>query len=589
MPYRASTRSIPLLVACAFAAFASAAHSRLVFVGPATDPDCDYHTIQDAIDAWAVSTDTEYVDVFIANAVSWTSVALQIPTPAASEGIGLRGDYAGCRLAGATGRARLDGAGNGGAPVIDVEGTVAGEERRVVVNLGSLEITGGDRGTGHGGGVRARGNLVVTLFESDVHGNRAVKGGGVYAEGTAVGQPQLVLASNRSPVAARDNHAELDGGGYYCENATLYCDRYCLVEQNTAGRNGGGIAGLACGVAIYASPSAPDGTTDFGLRANSAGGDGGGAWVSGGYFGLVGDAPRKPAPVSGNVAVGDGGGVFLTGLGSSSVTLRGLQFDDNGAGGSGGALYADSGFIQGYTALTGACGGDSAGCQRFRDNHAAVAGGAIALTGTASLLMSDALFAGNVAARGSVLQLAGTGTGAVLANVHVAGNHGAAELVHSAGAYADLRYVTIADNGSDDTALLRFSAASSFAATNSILHDDNGAGSGAIIDAPAGTGLFLDCVLVHDDSGLAGEPGVSNLVVADPEWDASGLFPAGLYVPGPSSPAVDACGPGSGMVPDLLGGERPQDLPKPDGAGPFDMGAIERKPDRVFADGFDPA
>ncbi|MEO5559408.1 MAG: hypothetical protein ABIO49_06345, partial [Dokdonella sp.] len=164
---------------------------------------------------------------------------------------------------------------------------------------------------------------------------------------------------------------------------------------------------------------------------------------------------------------------------------------------------------------------------------------------------------------------------------------GATELLRSSGGYFDLRYVTIADNGADDDALIRFDTAGGFSASNSILYDPNGAASGVVVDAPSGSTFSINCVLVHEDSGLAGKPGVTNLVVADPQWDTSGLYPAGIYVPGPDSPAVDACGPGPGMIADLLGGARPQNLPKPDGFGTYDMGAIERLPDDIFGDGFE--
>jgi predicted outer membrane repeat protein len=263
---------------------------------------------------------------------------------------------------------------------------------------------------------------------------------------------------------------------------------------------------------------------------------------------------------------------------------RGVQFDDNSAGGSGGALYADSGFLQLFTLTP--CGVVD-GCQRFRGNHADVAGGAIALSGSASGLLADVMFDGNDAAQASVLQVGGAGTGMTLTNAHVAGNHGAAELLRSSGAYIDLRYVTVADNGADDDALVRFDAPGSFSAGNALLYDANGAGSGLVVAEPGGTTFNVDCVLVHDDAGLAGQAGVTNLIVADPQWDTSGTYAAGLYVPGPDSPAVDACDPGTGTIPDLLGNARPQDLPKADGAGPYDMGAIERLPDRIFGDGFE--
>ena len=161
------------------------------------------------------------------------------------------------------------------------------------------------------------------------------------------------------------------------------------------------------------------------------------------------------------------------------------------------------------------------------------------------------------------------------------------ELLRSSGGYFDLRYTTIADNGSDDSALIRFDAPGGFAAGNSLLYDDNGAGTGLVVATPSGTTYDVDCVLVHEDGALAGQANVTNLIVADPQWDTSGWYPAGLYVPGPDSPAVDACGSGPGAIPDLLGTARPQDLPRPDGVGPFDMGAIERLPDRIFGDGFE--
>jgi predicted outer membrane repeat protein len=322
---------------------------------------------------------------------------------------------------------------------------------------------------------------------------------------------------------------------------------------------------------------------DVGLRMNTAAGEGGGAWVSGGYFGLDGILPGKPAPVFGNIAGGDGGGLYFTGLGDATNMHRGVQFDDNRAGGDGGALFADSGFLQLFALQ--ACG-EAEGCMRFRGNHADAAGGAIALSGNANGLLNNVMFAGNEAAQASVLQVGGAGTGVTLTNVHVAGNRGASELLRSSGGYIDLRYVSVADNGGDDDALVRFDAAGSFSASNAVLHDANGAASGVVVAEPGGTAFNLDCVLVHDDTGLAGQPGVTHLVVADPQWDASALA-EGLYVPGPDSPAVDACAAGTGTIPDLLGTARPQDLPKPDGAGPYDMGAIERLPERIFADGFD--
>jgi hypothetical protein len=47
---------------------------------------------------------------------------------------------------------------------------------------------------------------------------------------------------------------------------------------------------------------------------------------------------------------------------------------------------------------------------------------------------------------------------------------------------------------------------------------------------------------------------------------------------------------GPGSLSDLLGTPRPQDTTLPDLAGPYDMGAIERRASvDIFPDGFEPA
>lgn len=582
-----SVRTLALQACLVLSAFVPLASAQNVFVGPASDPGCHYHTIQDAIDAWASSASTDFITVYISNAQAYDSVAITIPTPAASTGITLSGNFPTCALGPASGTAVLNGSGNGGMPVIDIEGSVAGDEHRFQVNLGAqLEVTGGNH-VGNGGGIRVRGNAVVTLYETNVHDNTATNGGGIAVEATASGVPNLIMVGNQFAAIFRDNHATQDGGGLYCVDATLYCDRHCLVAGNAAGRNGGGVAQQACGTSIYPSNSSGVPDPDVGLRSNTAAGDGGGAWVSGGYFSLGGSAPLRHAPVTGNIAGGSGGGVYFTGLGDSSNTQRAVQFDDNQAGVDGGALYADSGFLQLDASLSGGCNGNVDGCARFRGNHANGVGGALALSGSAKASMWNVMFANNDGAHASVMQIGAGGAFATLINAHVAGNHGAPELLRSSGGSFDLRYVTIADNGSDDSALIRFDAPGGLQASNSVLYDDDGAGTGLVVATPAGTTYGVNCVLVHEDSALVGQPNVSNVIVADPLWDTSGLYPPDLFVPGADSPAVDACGSGPGTIPDLLGVARPQDLPKADGAGTYDMGAIERLPDRIFADGFE--
>ncbi|MEO7433172.1 MAG: hypothetical protein ABIR62_14320 [Dokdonella sp.] len=583
-----SPHRLPTVLACLFGcAFAPLAFAQWIFVGPASDPECDYTTIQAAVDAWAASPSSDAITIVISNMQSYPASAITIPTPVASTQLGLRGDMPGCRLSAPSGHVVLDGAGNSGEPVVAIDGAVAGDDHRFEITLGpALEITGGHV-AGNGGGLRLRGNAVASLFETIVHDNSAANGGGVSVETTAAGAPHLIMVGNDHAATIRDNAATQDGGGLYCSDATTYCDRYCLIAGNTAGRNGGGVAQQSCETAIYPTKSSGGNDFNVGLRGNSAVGDGGGAWASGGYFAVGGSPPLKPAPVVGNNAGGNGGGLYFTNAGAFSNTQNGVQFDDNQADGDGGALFADSGFLQlgagfGWTGCT-----VFDGCPRFLRNHAGGSGGAIALSGSAQGQVSDTMFTDNDAMRASVLQTSVAGAGLSLTNAQIAGNHGAPELLRSSGGTIDLRYVTIADNGGDNDTLIRFDAPGSFGATNSILYDLEGAASGVVVIAPTGTTLYVNCTLVGNDTGLAGEAGVTNLVVADPQWDTSGLYPVGLYVPGPDSPAVDACGPGPGTITDFLGTARPQDVAKPDAAGMYDMGAVERLPDHLFGDGFE--
>jgi predicted outer membrane repeat protein len=576
--------SFRFLLLCAALAGYGDARAQIVFVGPANDPACTYHSVQEAVNAWAASNSTETLSVFIAHGQAWTTQAITIPTPLVPHPLNLRGDYAGCALGGPTGRATLDGAGGAAAPVIDIVGNGSGDAGRFEVTLMNLEIIGGDV-AGDGGGVRLRGNAVLTLFDSVLRNNQAQRGGGLALSGTAAGEPRLILGGNASPATFRNNLASGDGGGLYCNDASIYCDRYCLIQSNHAGGNGGGLAQENCDTLLYPPDSAAPFDPLVGVRGNTTDGDGGGAWISGGRFDLRGG--QTPAPLVGNEATGSGGGLYFTaGAGGGG---QAVQFDDNRAGGSGGGLASiGGGFLIFDSAPSGKrCKDGLEFCARFRGNEALGEGGAIRLA-SGDLLLGGALLDGNRAARGSVLDLAGTAGGATLTNVHIAGNSLADELVYADDGYLDLRYVTIADNGSDDTALIRFAAPAQLTARNTILHDDNGAGSGVVLASAPGSTFLVSCVLVHEGASLSGLPGVGGVAVGAPQWDTSGSYPAGLFVPGPDSAAVDACDAGPGNVADLLETPRPQDTARPNGAGAFDMGALERfVVPLVFRNGFE--
>lgn len=580
-----ATRHAFALLGLLFAFAVPVGAQTVVFVGPPSDPGCDYASIQQAIDDWAASASTEFLIVHVANAHTYTAQQITIPTPVASTGISLRGQYPGCALESSGGRALLSGAGAPTGPVIDVIGTGA----RFEVNFSYLEIADGANPGGNGGGVRVRGNVLVGLFESVVRDNSAALGGGIAVESTAAGQPDVLMAGSAAPTIVSGNQAS-EGGGLYCTGAILRCNRYCLVSGNVASGNGGGIAHHDCLTGFSFARNQLPLDPLVGLRGNSAGGDGGGVWASGGELRLGAFGSPGPAPVVGNSAGGDGGGALFTG--SINGGGFGVQFDGNTAVGSGGGLAVRGGLPSfGPTGGGFDCRGALDTCPRWRDNAAGVRGGAVHVEGAAlGVSITASLVDGNQAASASVLDLQGSSGGAVLRNTQVAGNTGASELFLLDGGSLALHYATIADNGADDSALVRLEAPATFSALNTVMFDDNGAGSGVVLEAATGSTFQVDCMLVHEDSALGGQPGVSGLVVADPQWDDSGDFDASLYVPGPGSAAVDACTAGAGPIPDLLGTPRPQDTPLADLAGPYDMGAIERRASvDIFRDGFEAA
>lgn len=565
----------------------AAVSAQEVFVGPAADPGCDYQSVQEAIDDWIASPESGHLTVYIDNTQAYAAQALTVTTPAAGTSIALRGDRAGCGGAFTAERAALDGVGGAAAPVIDILGDVAGEDRRFEVQLHGLQVSGGDHAAGDGGGVRVRGNVVLSVFETTLRDNVAQNGGGVAIEAIAAGAPHLILFGNRRPGEITGNTAG-DGGGILCRDATVYCDRYCLIADNSASGNGGGIAQDNCVTSLYVPNSSPPFDPGVGLRGNSADGDGGAVWASGGEFAMGSGFQRPSSPMTGNVAGGDGGGIFLTG--QARLTAANMQFDDNHAGGNGGAVAADNASSLAFnpaTSVGGGCAADVERCARMRNNSALLAGGAIHLRDSGFLTMSDHVLQGNRAPRASAIGLENS-TGATLTNTLASGNGGGSELILSDNGYVELRYVTIAGNGADDSALLRFDAPVSFGMSNSILHDGNGGDSGVVLDAAAGSTISSSCSIVHETASLAGHAGVVTTSATDPLWDTSGRYPAWMYAPGRHSPAIDACGFGTGAIPDLLGTARAVDDPRPDLAGPYDMGAVEfvARPE-VFADGFE--
>lgn len=156
--------------------------------------------------------------------------------------------------------------------------------------LENLVITNGSADNEGGGGLRIEGEpgrLAVRLTNTVVSNNQSsVDGGGILVQATAdetvggVWPSLLEIYSNApdnnaigGPSVITQNSAGRDGGGIACisqfnqfVSATVRIDR-SIVANNSAVRDGGGIASTGCSLRLY--PSSP--SIVSGITGNTAG------------------------------------------------------------------------------------------------------------------------------------------------------------------------------------------------------------------------------------------------------------------------------------------------------------------------------
>ncbi len=258
---------------------------------------CAYGRIQDAVDA-AISGDT-----IQARADVFSETVDIIKT------LAIAGGYDDDCTTYITSTSTVDGSDSTGS-VFDVTSST--------ITLRDLDITGGD--TMLGGGVDARDGAQVMLDNSNVFGNQASYGGGVYVDTNSA-----VTLTNNSDV--HDNTATAVGGGARVWGTLVGADTPSDIFYNTA-PDGGGVA-VSDGTLIL------NGSDMYGNQATGAQGKGGGIYVIGGvvtmtnsayvYFlnqaydgaGLYADAATVYLVGSGptfrqNIAANYGGGVYLS-------------------------------------------------------------------------------------------------------------------------------------------------------------------------------------------------------------------------------------------------------------------------------------
>ena len=229
-----------------------------------------------------------------------------------------------------------------------------------------------------GGGVAGQQNATLLLIGGTVRGNAARVGGGL----AGVGGGKVQLTDGAAVVG---NETTGEGGGVLLRNNAFLLTNDATIAANTAGTDGAGV---------YIRGGRADLNNTL-VRSNTAGRDGGGLY----YDAEVSSQPvlnlRNVAGI-GNEAGGDGG--FADVLGAVRVNALAGAFNNNVAGGNGGAFALDDPVI-----LAARFG------MSLVNNRATGLGGGLYSAG-GQVGVTDGFFRGNQAARGAgVYRAAGTG------------------------------------------------------------------------------------------------------------------------------------------------------------------------------------
>jgi hypothetical protein len=287
-------------VLAAAALFSGVCDAATYTVG-ASGSGCTHTTIQAAINAAAANPGVDTVRITRSLTYSGQHIVVND-----NQNLTIVGGFATCASTVSDGQKTVISAASTTGRVFNITNTNSS-----TITLQLLRLTGGNAGSGYGGGLYFFGGGNLELIEMAIDNNRADYGGGIYFEGNS--NTAKLIVSNDNLI--NGNTANVSGGGIYLQHAdmTMTAPGSAIVF-NSAVNYGGGLR--------LQGTNGPIGT-----RATVA---------SNGYSGI--------AAIYGNSAKW-GAGVALQGLVSSgnglaSFTLQGgASIAGNFASVSGGAIY----------------------------------------------------------------------------------------------------------------------------------------------------------------------------------------------------------------------------------------------------------
>ena len=568
------------------------------------DPACDFNMggqrLQDAIDSGAVEVRVANNHVYQENLVIDGSSVI------------VRGGFKDCTAAVANEQdffniVQIDGSA-AVAPVLRIDNTA---KERELIRLENLAfVAGTNSGVPYGGGISMElARVDLQLVRVIISNNTAQFGGGIGVDaGVGISNVDTVIIGQ--DVIISNNQANVIGGGMFCAFGTeVVFFGMSTIFGNEAQRGGGVFSRNGCDISFY-SEQLPGQLVSFaGIVNNDATQEGGGVYmVLGSELYLFGQQMCAD-----DVCLGDGGVPILVWMNAADSDALGNEdggaiyivdsnfptrffangtvFEDNSAGGNGGAAFVSRNGEFRVQRSQKTCWNKDR-CNYFLNNRSGQAvglGGAIYNDG-AMVDIANTYFEENRADLGTAIYSNGEDAvtrieGGVFNDNGDNGQDGYSDaFVLSAAVGAELTVIhsTLADNDAE-IAVINVDPAfdSSLNLQSSIIHDPT---SGPVL-SPVSTNTTIRCLLAHENGSFAGD----EITVDDPVFidRAVGDFRLDAQV----SPAVDYCDDTTVDIqhPDinlqLRGWDDPDQV---NGAGPFDLGANETYDnDIIFVDGFD--
>jgi len=563
-------------------------------VGAIGDPACTAFSIQGAI-AQLPPGLTEHRLLLSSNQTYTTAGVIT------DRDLRIEGGYANCSAAEPTpgARTQIGPDATATAPLLTLLGTTP---IQLPVTLRALSFIG----PAPQGAIRASGTMRVYVEDTWV-----MNAGDLFldnAGGIAIEDQAILHLRGNSQIVGNTGG---EGGGVSCVNGEIQWEGGdVLIGSNRARLFGGGIALVDCEMDWLGGDEASTGGVTF----NIATGGGGismrdnsilsgfafertqrrvvsnsAEYFAGGILAENSGISASSLDLRNNIAglrsmpapagMGYGGGLAAY---TSTISVSQLRVEGNRAERNGGGIWLQSASsLQADLPLVCPVGEP---CHTMSQNVAGEAGGLVWLGEGASFSAARAWIEANVADTGAVAFAEGGSAAPAqisLSNSLLYDNTATSALIALGNSQMTLALSTLVDNNTGTSMVLDFGG-NTHDWRASLLY---GAPGSVLLSAPFGTTLATDCLIGHENASVLGNGG-DVFVDDDPGFENRGSANFRLRA---DSGAVDVCSYNepSGIVLDLEGNLRPVDLPNPNVAGAFDIGAFERRPSAMFANGFE--